>query len=324
MKALITILTILFVSTGCSSKKYFEPEDTKSSNFKVKDLPSYIKNYNNNGATLENSNFISKNGISKIEIQEGFDFINFNENQVLASNKNYELQIGKETLKFERNVVAASKKGELLALIFSDNSIALYDLTKKEFILKEYYKDSIINDNRIANPLFYNNLLLFPTLDGKIAILNLKNKKIVRNIVVDADNEINNLIFLNIVNDTLIAATNNKVLSVGTQNLEIKELEIRNIISSAKELFISTIDGTIYKFDSDLKELASNKFKYAKFYTLNYTNNNLYALESQGYIIKLNNNLSNEKVYDFSFDNEDKVISINNRIYFGDEYITFK
>ncbi|NQY53337.1 MAG: hypothetical protein HRT42_07145, partial [Campylobacteraceae bacterium] len=65
------------------------------------------------------------------------------------------------------------------------------------------------------------------------------------------------------------------------------------------------------------------KYNYAKFYTLAY-GENLYALESQDYLISLSKDFKEEKIYDFSFDEDSKVISIKNTIYFDNKYIILK
>ena len=65
----------------------------------------------------------------------------------------------------------------------------------KKIVFKEYYKESIANDIRITNPLFMNNLILFPTLDGKVIVVSKEDKKAVKTIVVDPDSTFNNIIF---------------------------------------------------------------------------------------------------------------------------------
>ena len=67
MKYLLISLTAsaLLLFTGCSGKKYFEPEDV-SSNIELNEesLPSSIKSMNKIGATLENNKIITEKGIS--------------------------------------------------------------------------------------------------------------------------------------------------------------------------------------------------------------------------------------------------------------------
>ena len=48
----------------------------------------------------------------------------------------------------------------------------------------------------------------------------------------------------------------------------------------------------------------------------------LYAVESQGFLINLNQNFTDDKIYKFSFDNEERMIAIGNKIYYDSKYIT--
>jgi hypothetical protein len=39
-------------------------------------------------------------------------------------------------------------------------------------------------------------------------------------------------------------------------------------------------------------------------------------------MINLNQDLTDDKIYKFSFDNEERMIALGNKIYFGSKYIT--
>ena len=198
-----------------------------------------------------------------------------------------------------------------------------YDLRDGKILFKEYLSKSLANDNRIAAPYFMSNLILFPTLDGKIIVVSAQNYKILRNIIVDADSQFNNIIYLNVVNDTLIAASSKKIISVGDGVLHIKEYDLRVIISHGTDIYLATIDGQIIKTDISLNVMDRKKYKFAKIYALAF-GDSLYALESQGYMINISEDFKTDKIYDFSFDEEDKVIAFGDTIYINDEYIKLK
>ena len=324
MKYFLTLMVSLLIFTGCSSKKYFEPEDTAGDyNSNTAPLEDQIKSFNKVGATLDNGQIITKRGVSKFKLPEGFEFINMSGDTVIATNYQDTLLLDKKEMKVDTGVVAASIEGDILAMVYLDNSIALYDMKTKKTLLKEYYSKSLANDTRIANPFFMETLILFPTLDGKVVVVSKDSKKVVRNVVVDAEGEFNNIIFLNVVDDTLVAASDNKVISVGAGDVNLKEYQVRNIISKDKFIYISTIDGQIIKTDISLNIIDRKKYQYAKFYALAY-GTSLYALESQGYLINISEDFKSDKIYDFSFDNEKKVIAIEDTIYFDDESIIVK
>lgn len=324
MKYFLTLIVSMLIFTGCSSKKFFEPEDTAGGyDTNRASLEEKITSFNKTGATLDNGQIITKRGVSKFKLPEGFEFINMSGDTVISTNYQDTILLDKEELKFDTGVVAASLNNGLLALVFLDNSIAIYDMKTKKNILKEYYSKSLQNDTRIANPYFMSSLILFPTLDGKVVVVSKDSKKVIRNVVVDADGQFNNIIFLDVVDDTLIAASNNKVVSVGAGTLSVKEYQIRNIISKDKNIYISTVDGQIIKTDISLNILNRKKYQYAKFYALAY-GTSLYALESQGFLINIDDDFKTDKIYDFSFNNEEKVIAIDDTIYYENDYIIVK
>lgn len=323
MKYLLVLLASLFLFTACSKKQYFEPEDSYSLNKDSSSLNSSIYSFNRDGATLENGQFISSKGVSKITLPEGFELLNENEDKIIATNNKDKILVNDKEITTNTVVISASLKNDILAIVNSDNSIMAYDLRDDKIIFKEYLNKSLANDNRIAAPYFMSNLLLYPTLDGKIVVVSSQNYKIIRNIIVDANSQFNNIIFLNVVNNTLIAASSNKVISVGDGVLSIKDYDLRDIISHNTDIYLATIDGQIIKTDISLNVQDRRKYKFAKFYALAF-GDSLYALESQGYIVNISEDFKTDKIYDFSFDEEEKVIVFNDTIYINDEYIKLK
>lgn len=325
MKHLFILVAALFLLTACGSKKYFEPEDVKSSlTVEESSLQAPIISMNREGATLEDGTIITRDGVSKFKLPEKFQFLNVsNTGKVLSTNYKDKLLIGNEELDVENIVVAASLKDNKLALVYANNSIELFDLDTKKTLFKEYLPISLANDTRIANPHFMGNLVLFPTLNGKIVIISSKTNESVKNISVDLDSQFNNIIFLQVIQDeqTLIAATANKVVTISTKNILSKDYELRDIIVNGKNIYLATIDGRLIKLDLALKEVASKKYKYSKIHALAFTDS-LYAIESQSFIINVSNDFTNDRVYDFNFDNEERLIVIGNKIYTDSREIT--
>ena len=48
----------------------------------------------------------------------------------------------------------------------------------------------------------------------------------------------------------------------------------------------------------------------------------LYAVESQGFLINISDDFKTDTIYEYSFDNEKRLIAIDNKIYFNSDYIT--
>jgi len=316
----------LIIFTGCSTKQYYEPEDTSSFKEDTIDLDASIIDLNSDGATLENDQFISKTGIIR-NTKENYKFLNFSDGTVLASDSNGSIYLNNQMtdsiIHFDKNIIAAAKSKNLLAFISIDNSITLYNLDTKQVLFKNYLKSSIINNIKIANPIFLSSVVLYPTLDGKIVIVNLEKNTVIKTINIDPKSDINNVIFIKEVNDTLIAATTKKLFTFVNSKVNLKDLDVQNIIVNKNNIYVATLDGEIIKYDFSLNKLASKKFKFAKINALAF-GTSLYALESQDFLIRISEDFKDAKVFDFSFDEEEKVIAIDNKIYFDDEYIILK
>lgn len=324
MKHLLLLIGTLFIFSGCATKEYFEPEDTVGDYDNTKsNLNGEIISMNKDGATLDNGEIITKRGLSKFKIPEGYNFLNISDEKVISSNYKDKILVEDKEIVVDGVVVAATLKGDLLSLVYSDNSIELRDFSSEKILLKEYFTHSFVNDTRIANPFFMSNIVLYPTLDGRIIVVSTANAKVIRNINVDPDGQFNNIIFLNVIDDTLVAATANKVISVGDGVLNLKDYNVRDIISHGKFIYIATIDGQIIKTDISLNIINRKKYRYAKVYALAF-GSSLYALESQGYLINISDDFKTDYIYDFSFNDEKKVIALEDTIYYDDEYIILK
>ena len=54
----------------------------------------------------------------------------------------------------------------------------LFDTKLKKKYLKENLRPSLLNDIRIANPIFLDSIILYPTLSGKIIVVDIAKKSI--------------------------------------------------------------------------------------------------------------------------------------------------
>ncbi|TLT01877.1 hypothetical protein [Aliarcobacter cibarius] len=324
MKSILISTLALVLFTACSGKKYYEPKETSDDiELNKSSIGSSIKSFNRIGGTLEDNKFITKAGVSNTELPEGFQFLNTTEDgKIIATNYIDKILIGNEEKPMKDPIVAASVKNNKLAAIHSNNTMELIDLTSNKTLFKEYLPISLANDTRIANPLFFGNLILFPTLNGRVLIVSSTNNEQIKNIAVDHEHEINNIIELGVIENeqTLIVASSNKIVSISPKEILSKNYRIRDVVVSGKDIYVATIDGQLIKLSSSLEEVAKKKYKYAKFHTLAFTNS-LYAVESQGFLINIDKDFKKDTVYDFSFDNEERMIAIGNTIYYGSDKI---
>ncbi len=326
MKYILYSFLTIFLMTACSNKKYFEPENvTDTFEVQEKTNPSDIKSMNRFGATLESGQIITYDGISKFKLPKGFEVLSVsNTGKIISTNYKDTLMIGNEKLPLKEVIVAASLRDDLLAIVYANNTIELQNYKTKKTLYKEYLNKSLANDTRTVNPYFMGNLVLFPTLNGKVIIVSTKNYESIKTISVDPDGQFNNIIFLNVIksNQTLIIASPNKLVTVSTKKIYAKDYEIRDILINGEDVYIATIDGQLIKLNSQLEVLAKEKYKYSKIHALAFSGDYLYAIESQGYIIKINSDFTISKIYKFNFDNEKKIIVIGNKVYIDDKVLT--
>jgi hypothetical protein len=325
VKLLLNLLAISFLFVACSSKNHFEPKEPQSDiSLDIKPMSDEIQSFRlDSGVTLLDGTIIVDSTALENKLPEGFNLLNYNDNKVIAVN-NHTLKVSDQTIDFSEEVVAASLRDNVLALIFIDNSIAMYDLNTKKIIFKDYYEHSFLNDIKISNPYFMDNIILYPTLDGKVIVVDIDTKKVIRNIVVSTKDDIKNIIFIGVVGDNFIAASSNKIIALGNGTIHSQDYSISSIITSKNNIYITTIDGQIIKLDNTLKEIASKKYKFAKFFGLVYTDGFVYALESEGYIVSIDDNFTKDAIYEFDFDNEKYAIAIKNTFYFEDKYLEIK
>ena len=87
----------LLFATGCSTKKYYEPEETQSFKQETVKLNAKIIDINNDGATLQDNTFVSKKGILE-NIKPTYKFLNYVNDTLLASNNDATIYIKNDVI----------------------------------------------------------------------------------------------------------------------------------------------------------------------------------------------------------------------------------
>ena len=323
---LVLSLGIVFFS-GCSSKRVYEPQDVADDWPNQGSINDAIIDVTSNAALFENRKVLAKDTTIDVEVKENYRLLSNSDGWILSSTIDGKLNlqfIGDSSIDtsfdLEKTIASASVKDDILAVLFADNEMALYSISSKELLFKEQGGKTLAVDSRIVNPHFMNELVLFATLDGKIVIVNSKSKKRLRTTIVSTEDNFNNIIYFNIVNNKVIAATGHKILSMSANEIREK-YEIRNIAYSGGDVFITTKQGEIISLTSDLQLNAKLKFPFAHFLGLIVKDDKVYALEKEGYLIEAPIDLSSYTVYDA--DVEDGFVFVADKVFFvNDEYIS--
>ena len=325
--ASLSLSLILF--SGCSSKKVFEPEVTGDSWDKYESIGEDIIDITSTSALLDNRKILAKDSKIDIEIAENYRLIANTDGWILSATIDGKLKLQSiedtskvEEFELKKTVASASVKDDNLAVIFADNELALYSLSSKELLLKEKAGDALAIDSRIANPYFLGGVVIFPTLDGKVIIVNLENKKRLRTTIVSSEDKFNNILYFNIVDQKVIAATAYKIFSMDQKEAHEK-YEIRSVAYNGENLFLATKQGEIVSLRPNLQLNAKLKFPFAHFLGLVTKDDKVYILEKEGYLIVAPKDLSSYTVHSVSLD-EGFVFVTEKGFFVNDELISIE
>jgi hypothetical protein len=322
-KTLLASSTALLIFLGCSSKQYYNPEQIYNASSNIMD--DKIVHYSRNGATLASGDVLTRTQRVNLKLENGFHFINNTKNTALTADPHGNCNIVTKkgvvaTVKFPQALVAGTLMGKFLVYVLQNNNFGVYDFEKKSTVYSSKAQKAFAIDTRIANPLQIENLVVIPTLDGKLTILDLKTLKVSKEMYVSTETSLNNIIFLGRLNNTLIASTPNKILSISNKGKKELNTAVSEVIIQDKKLFVFAKDGRILKLDESLTIQSEKKFKFAHFSVATVYNNSIYALDKQGYLIASNPSFSKHKVYKVD-EVKDYAFVSDGKLYYNQEII---
>ncbi|MDQ1245175.1 MAG: hypothetical protein QG565_1516 [Campylobacterota bacterium] len=324
---IVFISLTVFIFGGCSSKEVFKPlhvadewEHTGSSDVVIEKIAQ-------DAALVENRKVLAEGKVFDVTIPENQKLLGYSAGWAISSDIDGNLTLQSvsdskaiENFSLKKTVASASVGDDMLAVLFADNEMALYSIKDKNLLLKEQGDAPIVVTSKIVKPFFRDDLVLFSTLDGKVVIINAKTKKKLRTIIVSSEKHFNNIIYFDLVDNKIIAATSHKILSLAQEEKRSAH-DIRSVVSDGKNIFAATKQGEIISLTPELQENAKLKFPFAHFLGVILSNNKLYALEKEGYIIEISKDLLTHTVYEA--DIEDGYVYIDGKIFFvHDEYIS--
>jgi hypothetical protein len=303
---LITLASAALVFSGCSSKQYFEPEQTYSASSASSSYGSTIVDLSRDGATLKNGQYIGKNGISSMTLGEGYRFLSESSAYVLAGNAEGVLKVidkstGEPTRAVSLHVpiVAATIHQGLIAYILNNNTFGIYQIKDNKKIVENRSERTFAIDTRAASPMFIDSLAVMPMLDGKLIIFNtagdIENAKVV---YLSSEKIFNNVVYLSRMGDTMVSATPKRLIVLGGYGQQEYRANISDVAISKGSIYLFTKEGEIVKLDDSLHPLAKKKFKYAHFSVSTAFGGRVFALDQQGSLIVLSADLSKSKIYD--------------------------
>ena len=311
---------------GCGSKRqYFEPKNVSYEVSYDGTLPAEIIDVTRGGATLKNGQIITRNGLQNISVPQGFTFLGNDNGKYLATSKCGELIVlnsKSEVIykrKFDNCIASADIKNSKIAIVLSSNREILLDMHTNK-ITFDLQGDSVYAvDSRIAAPYFLNSLIIYPTLDGKLLIIDEKSGKVIRDVVVGSEKFFGNIIYLGVLGNRLVAATNKRVISISPKSMDIFDEDIKDVIVLKNRIFIFTKDGSVVLCNADLKELKRRKFPFAVFAGAIY-GNFIYMIERGGYLIATDIDLISTNIYRMPDNRDSFLYCTTDALYYKDKY----
>jgi len=314
-------LVALFL-TACSTKEVYKPKLLSNDWDKTSSMDESIVDTSDNVALLENRKVLSKDGELNVTVAKDQRVISLSDKRVISASIDGNVTItsidnAKQIhMNLKKTIAGASVKDKLLAVLFANDDIALYNIDTKEILFKEQGGKVIAENMRIVNPYFLNDLVIFPTLDGKVIIVNAKLKKRLRTVIVSSDDYFNNIIYFNIADNKIIAASSYKLLAMAQKELR-KKYEIRNIVFDGKLIYITTKQGEIIALTPDLQVDSKIKLPFAHFLGMISHKGKLYILEKEGYMIVVDKKTFAYTVHEVDID--DGFVFVGKNLFYVDD-----
>lgn len=321
----LILFSLIFV--GCGTKReYFEPKEVAGDIIYTGTLPAPISSLSRYGATLQNGQIITQDGLSSITLDKGFTLIGKFGNKIICTNSSGVLRVLNQdgTKLYEKTfpqaVASASISDDVLAVVDSSNTLYLLRISNGEIYFTNSQDKAYALDARMAAPFFLNSLVIFPTLDGKIVIVDWQTGTFVRDVVVSSERFFNNIIYLNVIKSRLIAATAKRAISISPSKTSFLDENIKDIITIDDDIVVLSEDGRIITYDFTFKAKKEHKFLFAVFVGA-MSDGTLYVAERNGHLIRSDVNLENIKIYNLP-DKVDELLFMSNDTIYYDKYIT--
>ncbi len=309
--------------SGCSANKVFEPEEVIDEYYMTQEYDYEPFMQHMQGITFKEGKILSAEGfIEKIKLPAGYAYLGENSQKLIAADNGGKLLLIDKTthesveLSFENRILSASLENGVLAFVDVKNEMYLYDVASSKLLNKFSGAEVMAIDARLAAPKFYEGLVFFPTLDGKIQIYSEEAKRMIRTMSVSTVENFNNIIFFELVGQKIIAATGSAVYLFAKDSIK-KEMPVRSLFVSGEHLIVLQKDGRVSRLDMQLKTDKQMKFTFAYFLGGLAKEGAVYIIEKEGFVIKIDPEFKKSSVYELGFESE-AFFTGKDRFYFSD------
>ncbi|GHV07650.1 lipoprotein [Campylobacterota bacterium] len=261
-----------------------------------------------------------------LKLENGERILGIDDGAVLSADNQGTLKIygaRVSQLTFSDPIAQAATDGKIVASVSRTNACRITDIASGETIFLTQERLSIAVTSRLARPLITPTTVYFPTLDGKLLIVDRAARKIVSEPPVGTEEFFGNLIFLKRVGSRIIAAGTTKIVSFGAATVS-KSYAIRAVELLPSGLYLFTQDGEVLRLNELLEPEAQTKIQYARLIAAAEKNGAIFAVEQSGYIVRLENNLKTVTVFELPDRIRSVLLATNDRLYYHNKIIEWR
>ena len=296
MRYFFLIFLILFA--GCATKE-FDDQNAKKIELNSQTKTAILEDYTKKHLTFKKLELKYVKPTSFIDDGVRGEWVNYDEKNVkLGKFKKIDKDIAvyadqiklikeHKLIKLPYLVYTAKRNNNLIAIVFENNGYGIYDINKDKLVFYKKDDDAIAAKYLAQKPFFYNDLVLFPLLNGKIAVVDTNNMKFIRNIDISDDFIIDNVIYIDIVDNNLFMATPRRLVLFNPNFLIDYKDSIKHVIDLNGYIYVFNNEGKVIKFDKNLKKIKERDFPFASFFAPSVCKGNIYTITYSGYLIKL-------------------------------------
>jgi hypothetical protein len=280
-------VAILILMTGCS-KEQFQPKEVQSVELPEKGSP-FFYDYTQKGESFRESGLFFEDSYYDPAGRKLGEFKYIGYDLAAAGDRLKDLRTGR-VYKLPGRVLTATRHGELVAFVTENNGYGLLNLKTGQLPFYSADDQQFAGTYMPAFPIFYQDIVAFPLLNGIVVFYSLPQQQVVNRFVITTSTSPfnNNIIYLNILDDQLYAATPNKIVVFGSNYYFQYRDDIKHVIDDGKNIYIFTTDGRIIKFGPGLRRLKEVKLKFAQLYAPTICHGYIYTVEKGGgYLIKI-------------------------------------
>ena len=318
-KSIALCIAVLFAGCSMDTEKFVPSFLQSSAGHDVSAYTYYLNkravNVIRDGVTFNDGSYITPKGEGSIILPKGYYFIHENGGRILAADPYGNMMVLKSNgeeiakVKLDAPLVSGATYSGGVVYLLQGNRVGLYDPFRNKITYQKQLKGGSVVDTRLANPIVAKNFIALPTLDGKLVLINRVTPSAPLAIPIGKTKNYGNIIFLQPLNDKLIAATPSNIIAIAPHGKKEIEAKVADITIKNGIIYLLTRDGKVQKLDSNLNVIASKQYQNADYATIATLDGKIYAYAKSGSLVVMDDKLKDYKVYSIGSANDYSYVS---------------